>query len=101
MIYLFDQQTLNKRPMISEKCNGIFKRSIEDYHVHDEVNTPVQNPFPAESLEHLFYLKNWIDTVQWHLEDIIRDPNIDPVEALRIKRLVKPRYSKEARKCMA
>lgn len=74
--------------MISETCNTIFSRSIADYHTEDSVTTQLRNPFPANSLEHLLYMKNWIDTVQWHLEDIIRDPAIDPVEALKIKRWI-------------
>jgi hypothetical protein len=65
-----------------------FNRSIEDYHVLDSVETPVNNPFETESLERILYAKNWIDTVQWHLEDIIRDENIDPVEALQLKRTI-------------
>ncbi|MCL2436388.1 MAG: DUF4254 domain-containing protein, partial [Lentimicrobiaceae bacterium] len=73
--------------MIS-KAIAIFKRSIADYHQFDCVNHPLQNPCPAGSLEALLYHKNWIDAVQWHLEDIIRDPNIDPVEALKIKRRI-------------
>jgi hypothetical protein len=74
--------------MTSQKYNQIFQQSIEDYHKYDNVDTPVQNPYPADSLEHLLYLKNWIDTVQWHLEDIIRNPRIDANEALQIKRRI-------------
>ena len=74
--------------MISGIANQIFQQSIEDYHVNDDVNAAIQNPYPAETLDHLLYLKNWIDTVQWHLEDIIRDPKIEAVEALRIKRWI-------------
>lgn len=66
----------------------IFQESIHVYHVADHVDTAVKNPFPKNKLEHLLYLKNWVDTVQWHLEDIIRDPQIDPVEALKIKRRI-------------
>ncbi|WP_298061469.1 DUF4254 domain-containing protein [uncultured Rikenella sp.] len=69
-------------------CNQIFQRSIGDYHRQDNVDTPIANPYPAGSVEHLLYHKNWIDTVQWHLEDIIRDPEIDPVAALAIKRRI-------------
>lgn len=65
-----------------------FNQSIEDYHVLDSVDTPVTNPFETDSLERILYAKNWIDTVQWHLEDIIRDENIDPVEALQLKRTI-------------
>jgi len=73
--------------MIS-KAISIFKQSIYDYHRFDSVEQPLQNPYPAGSLDGLLYYKNWIDTVQWHLEDIIRNPEIDPVEALKIKRKI-------------
>ncbi len=73
----------------TEKAWQIFNRSIADYHVSNDVNAPIQNPYSESDLiEHLLYKKNWIDTVQWHLEDIIRDTEIDPVEALRIKRWI-------------
>lgn len=74
--------------MISSICNNIFEKSINDYHISDDVDAPVSNPFEATSLEHLLYLKNWIDTVQWHLEDLIRDPQIDPAAALLLKRRI-------------
>ncbi len=68
----------------------IFNQSINDYHLHDNVDQPMNNPYNAEThlIEHLLYQKNWIDTVQWHYEDIIRDENIDPVEALKLKRKI-------------
>ncbi|MCB4234328.1 DUF4254 domain-containing protein [Kaistella haifensis] len=66
----------------------IFNQSINDYHQKDQVDTPINNPFQNDSLERLLYAKNWIDTVQWHLEDIIRDENIDPTEALKLKRRI-------------
>jgi hypothetical protein len=66
----------------------IFNKSIEDYHVLDNIETPINNTYPADSLERILYAKNWIDTVQWHLEDIIRDENIDPVHALQLKRTI-------------
>lgn len=74
--------------MFTENANAIFNRSIEDYHKHDNVDQPIANPYPAGSLDALLYEKNWVDAVQWHLEDIIRDPQIDPVEALKIKRRI-------------
>ena len=74
--------------MFTTLANEIFLRSIEDYHVTDDVDAPIQNPYEEGSIEHDLYLKNWIDTVQWHLEDIIRDPHIDPVEALALKRRI-------------
>ncbi|MCL1850142.1 MAG: DUF4254 domain-containing protein [Bacteroidetes bacterium] len=73
---------------MTTKTISIFKQSIQDYHQFDEVNHPIQNPYPQGSIEALLYHKNWIDAVQWHLEDLIRDPNIDPVEALNIKRRI-------------
>lgn len=72
----------------TEKSNQIFDQVIKDYHKTDNVNTPISNPYEVKSIEYYLYLKNWIDTVQWHLEDIIRDPNIDAVEALKIKRRI-------------
>ena len=66
----------------------IFNQSIYDYHQKDQVDNPINNPFQNDSLERLLYAKNWIDTVQWHLEDIIRDENIDPTEALKLKRRI-------------
>ena len=72
--------------MFTENANAIFNRAIEDYHHHDDVDHVFETPFAAGSLDALLYEKNMVDTVQWHLEDIIRDPNIDPVDALALKR---------------
>jgi hypothetical protein len=72
----------------SKKAWEIFSQSIEDYHLHDNVDYSIHNPHAKDSLEHLLYAKNWIDTVQWHLEDIIRDENINPVDALQLKRRI-------------
>ena len=66
----------------------IFEQSISDYHKENNINKEIQNPYPVKSIEYYLYLKNWIDTVQWHLEDIIRDPDIDPEKALEIKRRI-------------
>ena len=66
----------------------IFRDSIDKYHVKDQVDQPFDNPYPSDALEHLLYRKNWIDTVQWHYEDLIRDPEIDPLEGMKIKRLI-------------
>jgi hypothetical protein len=68
--------------------NRIFQQSISDYHQTDFVDAPIHNPYPTGTIEYVLYLKNWIDTVQWHLEDIIRDPHIDPVAALALKRRI-------------
>ncbi|MCU0383738.1 MAG: DUF4254 domain-containing protein [Cyclobacteriaceae bacterium] len=72
----------------ANQCYEIFNRSIFDYHKTDSVDAPIQNPYAAGSFEALLYHKNWIDTVQWHLEDIIRLPEINPTEALAIKRRI-------------
>ena len=76
--------------MFSEKANTIFKEVIDKYHEIDSVEQSFNNPYSDEShlLAHLLYRKCWIDTVQWHYEDIIRDPNIDPVGALSLKRQI-------------
>lgn len=68
-----------------ELSSQIFNLSIDDYHKADNVDEPMMNPYPEKSIEYYLYLKNWIDTVQWHLEDLIRNPEINPVEALEIK----------------
>ena len=72
----------------SPLSNQIFNESVLAYHKTDHVDTPIQNPYEFKSIEYYLYLKNWIDTVQWHLEDIIRNPAIDPVEALALKRRI-------------
>lgn len=72
----------------TELCNPIFIESIDDYHRTDNVDTPIHNPYPVKTIEYYLYLKNWIDTVQWHFEDIIRDPNINPEAALVLKRRI-------------
>ncbi len=74
--------------MFSELAFEIFDKSIAKYHIKDDVNQRFENPYPTDKIEHLLYRKNWIDTVQWHYEDIIRDPEIDPVEALALKRKI-------------
>ena len=74
---------------VSSVCNKVFKIAIDDYHISNSVNEKKNNPFKdSSSLEKIIYNKCWIDTVQWHLEDIIRKPNIEPSEALKIKRRI-------------
>jgi len=72
----------------TQMCWPIFNQAIEDYHIHNNVDHKMQNPYEQGSIQAYLYMKNWIDTVQWHLEDIIRDPEINPVEALAIKRRI-------------
>lgn len=72
----------------SKLYNRIFTEATENYHLKDHVDAPMENPYPEGSIEHSLYQKNWIDAVQWHLEDIIRNPDINPVEALNIKRRI-------------
>ena len=73
---------------ITDTAWEIFNQSITNYHIKDNVEEPVNNPFSSGTLERILYAKSWIDTVQWHLEDIIRDTNIEPIEALKIKRKI-------------
>ena len=70
------------------KCISLFNSCIEKYHLKDHVDTPLASPFETNSFEDLLYKKNWIDTVQWHLEDIIRDPKIDPINGISLKRRI-------------
>lgn len=83
----FDNQIIIQN-MFTEKANDIFRRAINDYHVTDNVETPIQNPYEAGTIKATLYHKCWIDTVQWHFEDIIRDPQIDPQAALVLKRRI-------------
>jgi len=72
----------------TQLCMPIFDKVIEDYHKIDDVDQPINNPYEQGTIEYYLYIKNWIDTVQWHFEDIIRDPQIDPAEALVLKRRI-------------
>ncbi len=72
----------------TEHANRIFNQAIRDYHLIDDVDTPIKNPYERDSIDYSLYLKCWIDTVQWHYEDIIRDPHIEPAEALALKRRI-------------
>jgi hypothetical protein len=76
--------------MFTEKANAIFQEVIDTYHIKDDVYQSFTNKYDKENdlIAHLLYRKCWIDTVQWHYEDIIRDPNIDPVAALDLKRKI-------------
>ena len=73
---------------IADMANEVFDRSVADYHKTENVDAPCVNPYEKGSLEAIFYDKNWVDAVQWHLEDIIRDPEIDPREALELTRRI-------------
>ncbi|MGX8696447.1 MAG: DUF4254 domain-containing protein [Prevotella sp.] len=72
----------------TKQANRIFRQAISDYHLKDNVDTPMNNPYDRDSIEYSLYMKCWIDTVQWHFEDIIRDPHINPTEALNLKRRI-------------
>lgn len=72
----------------AEKCYSIFEQSVADYHIDDDVDAPSRQPYAEGPIENVLYAKNRIDAVQWHLEDIIRDPDIDPVAALALKRRI-------------
>ena len=73
---------------ISSLAIKVFEKSVDDYHVYDDINRLASNPYDKKDFEHLLYEKNWIDAVQWHYEDIIRDPDIDPNEGMSLKRLI-------------
>ena len=73
---------------ISSLAIKVFEKSVDDYHIYDDINRAASNPYEKKDFEHLLYEKNWIDTVQWHYEDIIRDPDINPQEGMKLKRLI-------------
>ena len=73
---------------ISHLALDVFRAAIEDYHILDSIDQKSKIPFSSGSLEYLLYKKNWIDTVQWHYEDLIRDPEINPVEGMKLKRKI-------------
>lgn len=70
------------------RCNTVFDRATADYHVTDSIDAAAPEPYPAGSIEALLYAKNWIDVTQWHMEDLIRDPQIDPADGMRLKRRI-------------
>lgn len=72
----------------AKECNTIFDAATVEYHRHDNIDATVENPYDEGCIEHELFMKNWIDAVQWHMEDIIRDPGINPVEALALKRRI-------------
>ena len=76
------------KTVISSLAIKVFEKSVDDYHVYDDINRSASNPYDKKDFEHLLYEKNWIDTVQWHYEDIIRDPKINPDKGMDIKRKI-------------
>ena len=74
--------------MIAKNCNKIFEKAIDDFHVTENIDTPMSNPYDGKSLENVMYEKCWIDTVQWHLEDLIRIPELDPKDAFSLKQRI-------------
>lgn len=79
---------MNNDKTFARMCNEIFDRATADYHITDSIDAPVPAPFTQGSLEQLLYVKNWIDVTQWHMEDLIRDPEIDPVAGMELKRRI-------------
>lgn len=80
--------TDRKEASFAWRCNGAFDRATADYHLTDCINTPAPKPYAEGSIEALLYAKNWIDVAQWHMEDLIRDPQIDPAEGMKLKRRI-------------
>ena len=84
-LYLQNKQKNKNRMSFTKHCNEIFNQAIRDYHITDNVDTPINNPYDRDSIENRLYLKCWIDTVQWHFEDLIRAPHINPDEGMSLK----------------
>ena len=74
--------------MEAKNCIEIFNRAIDDYHTSDHIDAKIIIPFQQESFEAILYRKCWIDTVQWHMEDLIRNPNIDSDKGMNLKRRI-------------
>ena len=76
--------------MFAKKAIEIFNQATQDFKKSNDINKLLVNRFDFNDnyIEHLLYKKSSIDTVQWAYEDIIRDPDIDPVEALALKRKI-------------
>lgn len=72
----------------AQNCNKVFDRATVDYHVTDNIDAPRPHHYAEGSLDEILYGKSWIDVVQWHMEDLIRDPQIEPVEAVALKRRI-------------
>ena len=67
---------------------GLFEKQVVEYHKIDSVNAELKNPFGADTFEAVLWEKSWVDTVQWHLEDLVRPDDVDPVYALQLKRRI-------------
>jgi hypothetical protein len=74
--------------MFSKQCNNIFEQAVANYHQYNDIDKVCPNPFDTETIDNVLYAKCWIDTAQWHMEDEIRNPSIDPAEALLWKRRI-------------
>ncbi|PJZ69446.1 hypothetical protein CH373_15210 [Leptospira perolatii] len=64
---------------------SVFQKSVQDWHRKEALS---ENPFSKSSLEGLFYQKNQIDTIQWHVEDEIRRPDLPDSELVKLKRKI-------------
>lgn len=87
-IIFADRNEKQSKMTFTEQSNEIFHKAILDYHIKDNVDTPINNPYDRDSIENRLYLKCWIDTVQWHFEDLIRDPHINPEDGMALKRRI-------------
>jgi hypothetical protein len=74
--------------MFSKQCNSIFEQAVADYHQYNDVTKVCPNPFDAGTIDNVLYAKCWIDTAQWHMEDEIRNPGIEPTETVLWKRRI-------------
>lgn len=72
----------------SENANAVFDRAVADYHITDNIDARRPEPYADGTVEAILYHKNWIDVAQWHMEDLIRDPQIEPVDAVVLKRRI-------------
>ncbi|MBQ2511522.1 MAG: DUF4254 domain-containing protein [Bacteroidales bacterium] len=74
--------------MNAKEIYSLFEKQVADYHTTDSVDAPLANPYDSTSFEALLWEKSWVDTVQWHLEDLVRPDDVDPLYALQLKRRI-------------
>lgn len=74
--------------MKAKDLYNLFAQQVAEYHKTDNVDAPQHNPYPDGTFEAVLWEKSWVDTVQWHLEDLVRPDDVDPVYALQLKRRI-------------
>ncbi|NCN08463.1 MAG: DUF4254 domain-containing protein [Leptospira sp.] len=75
----------NKAHLDAKHVVSVFQKSVIDWHKEEK---PSNNPYDPQSIDHTLYQKNQVDTIQWHIEDEIRRPDIPLEEVVALKRKI-------------